>query len=98
MICSTSKLNTVETGQPKLPRFIINIVIITLANRLNVAVNSQSTLSHCNHTQTAQRISIRYTKRLTLINWIFTASKSTSNNHTLNYSTLIINKIKLKTI
>ncbi|KAE9540782.1 hypothetical protein AGLY_004027 [Aphis glycines] len=62
------------SGQSKLPKFIINIVIITLANKLNVMVNSQSTLSHCNHTQMAQRISIKYTKLLILINLIFTAS------------------------
>jgi hypothetical protein len=66
----------------------MNIVIITMANRLNVAVNSHRTLSHCNHTQTAQRISIKYTKRLTLINLIFTASKFISNNHTSNKKNL----------
>lgn len=93
-LCSTVELKNVVSGQQKLPRFIINIVIITMANRLNVAVNSHRTLSHCSHTQTAQRISIKYTKRLTLINFIFTASKSTSNNHTLKYYKITV-KIKL---
>lgn len=81
-ILNTAELKIVTNGQQKLPRFIINIVIITIANRLKVAVNSHRTLSHCSHTQTAQRINIRYTKRLTLINLILTASKSMSNNHT----------------
>lgn len=90
-ILNTAELKIVTSGQPKLPKFIINIVIITIANRLKVAVNSHKTLSHCNHTQTAQRINIKYTRRLTLINFILTASKSKSNNHTLNYKILTLN-------
>lgn len=61
---------------------MIKIVIITIANKLNVAVNSQRILSHCNHTQTAQRINIRYINQLTLINLTFTTSKATSSMHT----------------
>jgi len=62
-ILCTVELKDIESGQAKLPKFIINIVIITAANTLNVAVNSHRILSHCNNTQMAQRMTIKYTKR-----------------------------------